>query len=266
MRLGDVALIHTTPILPTTKPNAKFFYVALENIESGTGKLVGSTEAKGESIKSNKFTFGAEHVLFGKLRPYLNKVLVPDRKGICSTDILPLKPRPDLLTRDFLAWCLRNPNFVEYSSAKMDGGKMPRLRTPDLENYEISVPPLGEQRRLVARIEAVASRIHELVNHTRVITEAVDRTLAAFYERIIDGALSSPFGEIAKLVRRAIKTTPDSQYAEMGIRSFGKGTFQKPVILPCTTPKQANLSSPRSRPCFYERICLGRCGRRSATG
>jgi type I restriction enzyme S subunit len=159
--LGEVAPIDTTAVLPTETPRKNFFYIALENIESGTGRLVGSTQAKGESIKSNKFQFGPEHVLLGKLRPYLNKVFIPDQTGICSTDILPLKPDSKLLMREFLGWCLRSPDFVGYSSSKMEGGKMPRLRTPDLECYEIPVPPLAEQRRIVARVEGLTRRLDQ---------------------------------------------------------------------------------------------------------
>ena len=228
--LGQVAPIDTTPVLPVESPHKSFFDVALENIESGTGRLVGSPQAKGESIRSNKFQFSLEHVLLGKLRPYLNKVLVPDRSGICSTDILPLKPYPNLLTREFLAWCLRCPDFAEYSSAKMEGSKMPRLRTPDLERYEISIPPLEEQRRLVSRIEALTGRAHELRSLNSSLVEDASRMLGAEYGRITRDVPMRRFGEVAKLIRRRVVADPDEPYPELGIRSFGKGTFHKPAL------------------------------------
>ena len=228
--LGEIAPIDTQPVLPTESPTKRFFYLALENIASGTGQLVGETVRKGEVIKSNKFQFGREHVLLGKLRPYLNKVHVPDRSGICSTDILPLKPAPDILSREFLAWSLRSPAFVEYSTAKMDGGKMPRLRTPDLEIYKIPIPPLAEQRRLVERIEALTARAQELRDINASLVDDASRLLATEYGRITEDAPPRPFGDVAKLIRRRVTTTPDELYRELGIRSFGKGTFHKPAL------------------------------------
>ncbi|MHB8519154.1 MAG: restriction endonuclease subunit S [Limisphaerales bacterium] len=228
--IGEVAPIDTTAVLPTGTPRKNFFYVALENIESGTGRLVGATQAKGENIKSNKFQFGLEHVLLGKLRPYLNKVFIPDQTGICSTDILPLKPDSKLLTREFLGWLLRSPDFVGYTSSKMEGGKMPRLRTPDLECYEIPIPPLAEQRRIVGRVEALTSRSHKLRALNASLVEDMTCLLRSEFSRITKNVPTKQFSDVAKLVRRWVKTTPDENYPETGIRSFGKGTFHKPAL------------------------------------
>ncbi len=73
-------------------------YIGLENIESNTGQLVNFSETSGDGIKSNKFQFTKEHILYGKLRPYLNKVYLPNFTGVCSTDIIPIKPDSNLLT------------------------------------------------------------------------------------------------------------------------------------------------------------------------
>ena len=114
--------------------------------------------------------------------------------------------------------------------AEGQGGGFNCLRKEQLAEFKIPVPPLREQQQIIARVEAFTSRIGELTDHTRVVGDAVDRTLAVFYERIIDGAPVRPFSKVAKLVRRSVKTTLDGYYGEMGIRSFGKGTFPKPVL------------------------------------
>jgi type I restriction enzyme S subunit len=215
--LGEVAPIDTTPVLPTKTPDNRFFYVALENIESGTGRLVGETAHKGEGIKSNKFQFGREHVLLGKLRPYLNKVHVPERSGICSTDILPLKPNPDVLSREFLAWCLRSPAFVEHSTAKMDGGKMPRLRTPDLETYKIQVPSLAEQRRLVERIEALTTCLDQARQARKDASLQSEKVLSATLAFALEGDeewTKTTLGAIC--IMKTGKTPPTSQSEYFG--------------------------------------------------
>jgi hypothetical protein len=219
--ISEVAPIDATPILPTETPLKKFFYVALENIESGTGRLVGSTQAQGDSIKSNKFQFGLEHVLLGKLRPYLNKVIIPAQTGICSTDILPLKPDSKLLTREFLGWCLRSPDFIGYSSSKMEGGKMPRLRTPDLESYEIPVPPLAEQRRIVARVEALTRRLDQ-ARQTRqaAIAEAENFVVSArksiFSDEAAENWEAFPFPDATKRVQPRAGKLKTDEYHDCG--------------------------------------------------
>lgn len=99
-----------------------------------------------------------------------------------------------------------------------------------IENLEISVPPLPEQHRIVARIEELTRRA-EAARNTAAEREAeLDVVLQAIYSRMIDGVDWVPLNQVASLVRRAIQTMPDEEYEEMGIRSFGKGTFKKPVL------------------------------------
>lgn len=222
--------IDTKQVLPSESPETQFNYIALENVESGTGRIVNLQSVQGATILSGKFRFDSSHVLFGKLRPYLNKVVLPDREGICSTDILPLRPKEDSLSREWLALCLRSPQFIEYSRTKMDGAKMPRLRTPDLKSYKISIPPIDEQRRIVARIEELTRRAEEARQLAAKREAELDALLQALYSRMIEGVEWNPLKEVASLVRRAVKTKPNGRYEEMGIRSFGKGTFQKPVL------------------------------------
>ena len=173
-KIGDAAPIDNEVVLPTQYPDRLFQYVALENIESGTGRVVGLKPTEGSSIKSNKFLFSKNHVLFGKLRPYLNKVVVPDFEGICSTDILPLRPKPGVITREFLSLFLRSSTFIEYTKSMMEGTKMPRLRTPDLESYEIPVPPMDEQRRIVARVEELTRRVGEARELRKQATDEIN--------------------------------------------------------------------------------------------
>ena len=65
-------------------------YVELEHIESNTGRFIGSLDP--QPVKSSTFRFSTEHVLYGRLRPYLNKAIAPDFEGHCSTEIFPIKP------------------------------------------------------------------------------------------------------------------------------------------------------------------------------
>ncbi len=147
--LGSASSAGSKQIVPREHSRRTFNYVALENVEQGTGRLIDFGPTEGSAIGSNKYTFGPEHVLFGKLRPYLRKVLVPDFEGISATDLLPIRPNPSTLDRRYLARWLLSPYVLDYVVSHQTGVKMPRLRTGDLEAMPIPLAPLPEQRRLV---------------------------------------------------------------------------------------------------------------------
>lgn len=126
----------------------RYTYVGLENIESETGRFVDVGEVDGGQIDSTKFFFEPTHLLYGKLRPYLNKTALPSFAGICSTDILPLLPKPGVL-REYVAFWLRTPAFLDYAKNNATGTKMPRLGPKQLLASPILLPPLPVQRHLV---------------------------------------------------------------------------------------------------------------------
>ena len=99
-------------------------------------------------MTSNKATFKMGDVLYRKLRPYLNKVTVADDIGSCSTEIVPIRPKPGL-TPEWLKLCLRRPCFLQYADAKSYGMKMPRLGTKDAKASRHPVPPKAEQGRII---------------------------------------------------------------------------------------------------------------------
>lgn len=228
--IHEVATVDSRQINPSDTPNALFNYVGLENIASGTNVLADFRPTTGSTIRSNKNRFDQRHVLYGKLRPYLNKVHLPAFEGVCSTDILPLLPKPEMVSRDYLGNYLRTPGVIEYTRSKMDGAKMPRLRTPDLRAILVPVAPLSEQQRLVARIEAQTSRVEVIRKAQRELETELRGSLNGYYAEICADAEWKPLSEVAPQVRRPVSVEAGKSYPELGIRSFGKGTFHKPAI------------------------------------
>jgi len=112
----------------------------LEDIDGGAGKVVAmATFAERRSL-STKASFQKGDVLYGKLRPYLNKVVIADRPGFCTTEIIPLRPHKNVAA-GYLQLFLRSPHFLRYAAAKNYGMKMPRLGTQDLESAAFPLPP-----------------------------------------------------------------------------------------------------------------------------
>jgi type I restriction enzyme S subunit len=122
-------------------------YVGLEHIQKESGDIIGFTESKKGNIRSSKFTFTADHVLYGKLRPYLNKVALPDFSGVCSTDILPVLPRQDSATKYFIAFLMKHPYFVSYATEKSTGANLPRVSPEIIERFETPLPPFDLQEQ-----------------------------------------------------------------------------------------------------------------------
>ena len=125
-------------------------YVGLEHIESHTGRFIGSSEV--QHVKSATFRFSEEHVLYGRLRPYLNKALAPDFEGHCSTEIFPLRPNPDLSRKYLLFWLLAD-GTCERINATCTGARMPRAQMEEVLSFTIPVPPLAEQQRIVGLLD-----------------------------------------------------------------------------------------------------------------
>lgn len=187
--LAQVAEIGSEQVLPKRQPDMLFNYVALENVEQGTGRLIDFAPTRGADIASNKYRFAPEHVLYGKLRPYLQKTLIPDFEGVSATDLLPLRPNPEVLDRRYLWRWLLSYDVLEYVTARQTGVKMPRLRTGDLEAMPVPLPPLSEQGRIVEKIE-------QLFAESRTAREALDK-VPALLKRFRQSVLAKAFrGEL----------------------------------------------------------------------
>lgn len=92
------------------------------------------------------------------------------------------------------------------------------------------MPPLEEQRQIVARVEALAAKIEEAQKLRQETAEDCEKLLSSAYREIAQDAESKLMGKVAPLVRRPVEVTPFSNYPELGVRSFGKGTFHKPTL------------------------------------
>jgi type I restriction enzyme S subunit len=158
----------------------------LEDIEKDTSRLLTKKTFAEKPSLSTKTPFFKGDVLYGKLRPYLNKVLLADNDGFCTTEIIPIRTS-QYIAPNFLVLVLKSPFFIQYAVSKSYGMNLPRLGTNDAENAPIPLPPLAEQRRIVAKVDALMARCDELEallterarQQERVAQAAVARVLAA---------------------------------------------------------------------------------------
>ena len=153
VKFSKLAKINTTSIKASEISNE--IYIALDSIEKNTGKLVEAYNSEEVEIKSNKYIFTSNMLLYGKLRPYLNKVLLPEFNGICSTDILPIKPINTISTKQYIAYYLRNKKIVELLSNSVSGANLPRVSPKILKNLDIQKAPLELQNKFASIVEKI---------------------------------------------------------------------------------------------------------------
>lgn len=153
-------------------------FIGMENIESNTRKFIpnGNTEESGDSTC---LLFDNKHVLYGKLRPYLNKVYLPDKKGRCSTELIPLIPKNGF-SRSFIASVLQSEIVVNYAVKHSTGGRMPRA---DMEKLKILKFPLpsnsntsaAELERKMAELEKARQAAERQLEAIRMLPGAILR-------------------------------------------------------------------------------------------
>ncbi|MED7774404.1 restriction endonuclease subunit S [Aeromonas dhakensis] len=161
VRLNDIADYNGRPNIEPNNIKGDVWLLDLEDIEKDTSKLLYRAFYEERESKSNKSTFKCGDVLYGKLRPYLNKVIIADLDGVCTTEIVPIVPG-DGLHPAYLKYLLKSPAFQRYVNSLMYGVKMPRLGTEDAIKSVHPLPPLAEQHRIVAKVDELMALCDQL--------------------------------------------------------------------------------------------------------
>lgn len=184
--LGEIAPARSLP-LPSAETTA--WNLSLEDIEANTGRILNKQECRISDLGSSKCAFDARHVLYSKLRPYLNKVVLPDAPGVGTSELIPLQPDANRLDREFLAFYLRSHGFLDFANANTRGANLPRIAMAELWAHKVPVPSrLEEQRRIVARVKACMERVEEIEKLRKEATlEAKSVEYACFHDALLDG-------------------------------------------------------------------------------
>lgn len=135
-------------------------FVGMEQVDPGTGTIVDGSGSRNGDGKGQAFLFDSRHVLFGKLRPYLRKIAVPDTKGCSSTELVPLLPDTRRLDRKYLFHWIRRNEIADALMAKNTGARMPRADMSVLLSMSLPLPSLDEQRRIVGLLDRAAEIRH----------------------------------------------------------------------------------------------------------
>lgn len=136
------------------------------------------------SVTSGKHRFAKGEYLFGKLRPYFHKVGIAPVDGVCSTDIVVIRPRTPAWN-GFVLGHISSSQLVEYTSCASTGTRMPRTSWKDMVRYGVVLPPVGMAEAYSQLIEPMMENIIALVHQSRALSALRD----ALLPKLVSGEL-----------------------------------------------------------------------------
>ncbi len=173
--------------------NKKLKFVGLEHIEKDTGEISGFTSS-GE-VRSTKSIFNKGDLLYGKLRPYLNKVAVTEFDGICSTDILVFKLQNNL-SNSFLKYRFLQRDFVNYAQKNVNGVHHPRVNFKTLAEFTIWLPEYSEQNLIVSEIEERLSECEVMEREAKKALQQSESLRQSILKAAFEGKLITDDHEV----------------------------------------------------------------------
>ena len=210
-RLGEVVTIQSSS---RQLHGDKFWLLNLDMVEQQTGNIIDYNYVTKDGLNGSIIQFDSDMILYSKLRPNLNKVVLPKIEGYATSEMLPLKPNEKELDREYLAEYLRSEGFVTWAASKTAGAKMPRLGTKELLNVEIPLPPLEEQRHIAQLFAQTSDLISLRKQQLAKLDELVKaRFVELFGDRILN-LKGFPVYRMDEVVEFQGGSQPDKKYFE----------------------------------------------------
>lgn len=203
----------------------------MDNVEAHTMRVLGTVPA--HTMRSSAARFSAGDVLYGRLRPYLNKVVHVDFNGLCSSEFIVLE-QSDWLDSRLLAYRLNASDFVAFAS-HLNEGDRPRVHWDQIGAFDLLLPPLTEQRRIVERIEELFSKLDAGVAALRRARANLKRYRAAVLRAAVEGRLTEewraqhPGVEPASVLLERILQERRRKWEEEQLSKYAENE-QKPAV------------------------------------
>ena len=150
----DLVTIEAKLVDPREEKYQELPHIGADRIESKTGNILPAKTAQEDGLISSKFLFDERDVLYSKIRPNLRKAGLPEREGLCSADVYPLRPGP-MFVREFLWTYLLTDHFTNRALEYSARANMPKLNREQLESITAPVPPIDLQRKFASRVASI---------------------------------------------------------------------------------------------------------------
>ncbi len=202
-RLREVAHNIRRRSNPQDYPDLRF--IGMDNVEAHTMRLLGTVPAS--EMKSSATHFQPGDVLYGRLRPYLNKVITVDFEGLASAEFIPLTP-PEGVLPELLKYRLSSADFVAFTST-LDTGDRPRVEYDQISDFEFGLPPTEEQHRIVEAIESYLTRLDDAVASLERVQRNLERYRASVLKAAVEGRLVPTEADLARKEGRSYEPASD---------------------------------------------------------
>lgn len=183
MKVGELVEFVNDLVRPGDDPAPATTFVGLQHVESHTGRRTGELQLGQE--KGRKFRFAPGDIVYGYLRPYLNKAWVADLHGLCSVDQYVLRPMTDV-PAEFVAFALRSRSTLDEANRLTHSLQLPRLRSGLLLGVTIPVPAREKVAEVVSRLTSATDRVVELDQ----VTKRRDRLIDALSPSVLNRAFA----------------------------------------------------------------------------
>jgi len=186
---GEVFSFRNDLIRPSDGASGELIFVGLQHVESHTGRRIGEDYLLAEELKGRKFRFSPGEVVYGYLRPYLNKVWIANCEGFCSVDQYVLRPKSDVVDTFYLAHFMRSRLFLQTAIELTNNLQLPRLRSGLLQAINMPLPILDDQRRIVAYLDSLQAEVERLKRLQADCAAELDALLPSLLDRAFRGEL-----------------------------------------------------------------------------
>ena len=206
VRLGAICPYGDNKAIPSDSISESSWILDLEDIEKDTGLIKHYATKTERNSVSNKYAFTTGQLLYSKLRPYLNKVVIATKDGYCTTEILPLIFYGNISSK-YMQIFMMSPTFLAYVNMISYGVKMPRLGTSDGKNALIAIPPINEQLRIREQFDIIIPLLRKIEKHSDTLHSNVLATKSKILDLAIRGKLvpQDPNDEPASVLLERIR-------------------------------------------------------------
>ena len=206
-KLGEVLRQRNDVVHPVDLPVGAARFVGLEHIEAHTGRRLGEVAIRLEKMTGRRARFKKTDIVYGYLRPYLNKVWIAEFDGLCSVDQYVYAVAPELADTEYVAAYLRSGNYLALAPIEETPGQLPRIRTEEVAVTPIPLPPLVEQRRIVSALKERRVVVDAAAAAVSAGVIEVDRIAANSREMLTGDAPSTNLGDVAEIAARLVDPT-----------------------------------------------------------
>jgi type I restriction enzyme S subunit len=186
-RLGDALIPRNDIVHPRNNPKGRVRFVGLEHIQPHTGRRIGEDEVEMAKLTGRKAQFFAGDIVYGYLRPYLNKVWIADFDGLCSVDQYVYRVADELADTDFIGCFMRSETYLRRAPIGNTPGQLPRIRLEEVAAVEIELPPLAEQRAIAKLLNAELTAAAEVRTALAAKLADVEKLPAALLRAAFSG-------------------------------------------------------------------------------